>query len=96
MPLIKAKVLPLRGKYYGTEVEVFEDGVSAGTFRIWLGGGSGPSDRELTLAEGDVGIVDYSHYENCLSLTVAEAVEDAFASNRNTFYSKPKKELENV
>lgn len=94
MPLIKAKVLPLRGKYYGTEVEVFEDGVSAGTFRIWLGGSSGPSDRELDLAEGDMSSVDYSHYENCLSLIVAQTIEAAFTSNRNTWYSKPEKELE--
>lgn len=85
MPLIKAKVLPLRGKYYGTEVEVFEDGISAGTFRIWLTGGSGPSDRELDLAEGDISSVDFSHYENCLSLAVAEYVAIAL-SNRLVKY----------
>jgi hypothetical protein len=47
---MKAKLLPLKGKYYGTEIELYELGGTnrdTAEFSIWIASGE-PSIRELT------------------------------------------------
>jgi hypothetical protein len=43
---MKAKIMPLRGKYYGTEIKIFdEDGTDE--IKLWDSGDFIPSEREL-------------------------------------------------
>jgi len=45
---MKAKLMPLKGKYYGTEIEIhFEDGEDKEVFKLWNTGNFEPSIREL-------------------------------------------------
>ena len=45
---MKAKLRPLRGKYYGTEIEIdFEDGSDIEVIKFWNTDGFEPSIREL-------------------------------------------------
>lgn len=62
-----ATLLPLEGKYYGTEVEVMV-GERKTLVTFWYGEGS-PSERELALCDGEV---DGGHYETEHSLTLAK------------------------
>lgn len=43
---MKAELLPLNGKYYGTEIQV-TDGDKDTVFKIWCNADYKPSDREL-------------------------------------------------
>jgi hypothetical protein len=74
-----AKLRPLEGKYYGTEVEVFDDdGNSAGVIQVWLNPRQeqdfAPSNRELhahvAMVARDLGGIDNAtpedlEYEIC-------------------------------
>lgn len=42
-----ARLLPLKGKYYGTEVEITNDNGNIYTIKLWNNGVYEPSDREL-------------------------------------------------
>ena len=44
---MKAKILPLDGKYYGTKVEIVDDDGNDFTITLWNSCGWEPSDREL-------------------------------------------------
>jgi hypothetical protein len=47
---MKAKLKPLTGKYYGTEIEIdFEDGSDKEVIKFWNTYGLEPSKRELEL-----------------------------------------------
>lgn len=43
---IEAKLLPLKGKYYGTRIDAISDNSQAG-ITVWAHKDSNPSDREL-------------------------------------------------
>ena len=58
---MKAKILELIGKYYGTQVEIdFEDGLEPLIIKIWERGDK-PSDRQLSK---NVDYFESNHYEN--------------------------------
>ena len=44
--IMKAEILPLSGKYYGTEIKV-SDGQHEHHFKLWSNASFEPSDREL-------------------------------------------------
>lgn len=79
---MKAEVLPLDGKYYGTEVLIYTDDGSKWLTTIWVGRGK-PSRREYeqcTECECDgksCDMIDYSHYESEDSLRLAEIFSEA-------------------
>ena len=43
---MKAKILPLKGKYYGTEIEVVDDNGLKFGFTLWNSSSWTPSSRE--------------------------------------------------
>ena len=44
---MNARILPLDGNYYGTEVEIIDDDGNTFTISLWNSCGYEPSDREL-------------------------------------------------
>ncbi len=44
---MKARLLPLKGKYYGTEIEIIDDEGFEYVIRLWNSVNYEPSDREL-------------------------------------------------
>jgi hypothetical protein len=82
---MKAKLAPLKGKYYGTviEVDTDEDGSFRHSVSVWIDDNSGPSRREYDFerdgkyytVDMEYGIYEYeicdSHYETKTSLRVA-------------------------
>jgi len=44
---MKAKILPLDDKYYGTEIEIVDDNGFEYLIKLWNSGNLEPSDREL-------------------------------------------------
>lgn len=80
---MKAEVLPLRGKYYGTEVLIHLDDGSEWKTLFYVNRGL-PSRREYeqcvgcSECEGDsCDMIDYSHYESEMSLKLAEIFAEA-------------------
>jgi len=71
---MKAKLRPLKGKYYGTEIEIdFEDGSDKEIIKFWNTDGFEPSIRELQKDITD------SHFEN--KLTYERAIRVVSAIN---------------
>jgi hypothetical protein len=78
----KAKILPLDGKYYGTEIKV-ETHDDSFDITVWWMGDFTPSDRELKQCgmsldewhENDMGCD--SHFESSDGLEVAEIITKA-------------------
>lgn len=59
---MQARLLPLRGKYYGTEIEIqFDNGITE-VVKMWNNGSYTPSDRELV----DCGITRYQYNNNLI------------------------------
>jgi len=81
---MRAKIRELEGKYYGTQVEIFDDmGTSAGFVVIWLNPttqqGWLASEREIaSLENGEEFEYCDIHYETSLSYEVARKIEEAF------------------
>ena len=85
---MKAEILPLHGKYYGTKVCVVELGYHDGYdgdglyIKIWAGGRI-PSERQLadwgcTEAQAsDDDMMCDSHYETQMSYDIAKRIADA-------------------
>jgi hypothetical protein len=84
---MKAKLLDLDGKYYGTEVEIFTNGdKSLGIVKIWLDDFV-PSEREY-VDEQDLkelyedGMFSDSHHEDVSSYKVACLLVDAINNSK--------------
>jgi hypothetical protein len=88
-PKLKARLLPLSGKHYGTKVAVSLDGRSVGTIEIWLNRHdvyaqlSDSSERELSTSDytsveeaRQDGFPCDCHYESVLDYAVATAITD--------------------
>jgi hypothetical protein len=58
---MKAEILPLKGKYYGTKIEIEDGGIST-EIKIWCSGNYTPSDRELD--EADMSRAEYNENKN--------------------------------
>lgn len=90
---MKAELLPLTGKYYGTEIRLTDDAGGASTLRIWHQADPEPSERELKSLEDDGpylltqeerdeayrDLVSGGHYESATSLRVARIIVDALS-----------------
>jgi len=81
MQTIKARLLPLKGKYYGTQVEIETlDGTE--TMQIWVRGNRRPSARQLTqinMTEEEANEDGYfcdEHYETAISYWLASSIID--------------------
>lgn len=78
MKKIKARLLPLGNKYYGTEIELTVDN-QVRTFKVWLGWGK-PSKRELELngtTIDDDEAYDECHYESQLCFDICSKIVNA-------------------
>jgi hypothetical protein len=76
---MKAWILPLEGKYYGTQIQLENESI----LEVWLMDGWKPSKRQLEKwdmtyeeAQEDDQMCD-SHYETEFGFSVAEAIVDA-------------------
>ncbi len=86
MQTMKARLLPLTGKYYGTPVEIeTEEGTEF--IEVWLKGNRRPSSRQLTkinMTEEEAiedGYFCDEHYETALSFWVAQRIVDGINFN---------------
>lgn len=91
MQTIKARLLPLKGKYYGTRVEIETlDGTEI--MQIWVKGNRRPSARQLTqinMTEEEAnedGCFCDEHYETSISYWLANSIIDAI--NYDDFHGK--------
>ena len=70
----RAYILPLEGKYYGTEIDVGDTGL----IEIWGVDKTGePSQRELDTWGDEEGDICDSHYEDAGDLKVASVIVKA-------------------
>ena len=80
---MKAKLRPLRGKYYGTEIEITDDNGFEYEINLWNCGNFRPSPRELA-SWGDFGTSEKywkendgacdGHFESLSSYNVAKRI----------------------
>ncbi len=77
---MKAKLLDLKGKYYGTIIEIVDDNNNKYEINLWNNSEAKPSVRELKKAELDCTpeqwaaneIVDYKDYEGSGQFTLVK------------------------
>ena len=88
---MKAILLPLEGKYYGTKVEISEDNISYG-INLWNNGNFEPSDRELdgicTIEQwrnNEILPSDDSWYPNGMPARLALEICDSHFESRETY-----------
>lgn len=78
---MKAKLRPLNGKYYGTEIEIdFQDGSDKEVIKFWNTDGFEPSIREISDCDDEESIKEImcdSHFESKLTYERACKVIDA-------------------
>lgn len=86
---MKAKILPLKGKYYGTEIIIEHDGDKEYYIKLWGGDDRDeynykPSEREVACAreyaEDDEDVfeyIDFSHMESVTTYRIAKLIVDA-------------------
>lgn len=88
-PIMKAKLLPLKGKYYGTELIIEYDNGKEYYIKLWGGDVTDednykPSEREVENArqwaeEGDdiLEYIDCSHMESVTTYRIAKKIMEA-------------------
>lgn len=82
---MNAKLLPLKGKYYGTEIEITDDRGTAHIITLWDNGSYVPSERELDgISEDDwrANVVQYvdPDYGEIRAQDVVEVCDSHFES----------------
>ena len=75
--MLRAELGPLGGKYYGTEIELYENDCFLTTLTIWVMGDGSPSEREIELWAPDEFEACDSHYESALGYKVCKLIVDA-------------------
>ena len=89
---MKATILPLHGKYYGTKIRVIDDDNNISVIIVWNQEDDEPSDRELrgrcTIEEWRKNYffvesidLDSGHFESRDTLGFAEEIMNAINSN---------------
>jgi hypothetical protein len=77
---ITAEILPLEGKYYGTDIRILENHQPIGSFEIWVNGLNGegylPSVRE-SIPPNEIWD---DHFESNLSYSLAKCFVEAVNS----------------